>query len=99
MSDKTVTRADLATALHQAVGLSRSDCRRLVDDVFDEINRSLVDDGEAKLSSFGSFTLRHKRERLGRNPKTGEEAVVSARRVVVFTPAQKLKSQVAVRSK
>ena len=99
MPHKTVTRVDLVTSLNQEVGLSHSECRELVDDVFDEIARSLTQEELVGLTNFGSFKIRHKKERLGRNPKTGEEAVVSARKVVVFTPSQKLKSQVAVRSK
>lgn len=98
MPHKAVTRVDLAAALHQEVGLARSDCSKLVDDVLAEISRSLVREEQVKLSTFGSFKIRHKKERMGRNPKTGEEAVVSARKVVVFTPAQKLKSRVTVRS-
>ena len=93
MANNTVTRADLAAALRKKVGLSRSDCRKLLDDTIYEIARSLVERGRVRISNFASFSIRHKKERLGRNPKTGEVAVVSARRVVVFKASKKLKSQ------
>ena len=98
MPSNTLTHADLADALYQEVGLARSDCRKLVEDVIGEIAQSLAREKQVKVSTFGSFKTRHKKERMGRNPKTGEEAVIPARRVVVFTPAQKLRRQVAVRS-
>jgi integration host factor subunit alpha len=98
MPHKAVTRADLADALYQEVGLAHGDCRKLVDDVVDEIAQSLVREEQVKVSTFGSFKIRHKNERMGRNPKTGEEAVIPARRVVVFRPANGLRSRVAVRS-
>jgi len=99
MSNQTVTRADIADALHQEVGLSHNECSKLLDDVLKEITCALVEEEGVKLSSFGSFTIRHKDERMGRNPKTGEEAVVSARRAVVFKPSHKLKRQVDEREK
>ena len=86
-----VTRASLADALYREVSLAHGDCGKLVDDVFNEIARALVEDAEVMLSTFGSFRIRHKKERIGQNPKTGERAVISARRVVVFKPAQNLK--------
>ena len=99
MSDNTVTRADLADAIHHEVGLSHHDSRKLIDDVLNEITYSLVDEDEVKLSSFGSFTLRHKEERMGRNPKTGEPAIVSARRIVRFKASHELKRLVDAREK
>lgn len=99
MSTKTVTRADLTEALHQDVGLSHKECSDLVDQVLDEITYALVEEEEVKVSSFGSFTIRHKQERMGRNPKTGEPAVISARRIVVFKASSKLKHLVNVREK
>jgi integration host factor subunit alpha len=99
MSDRTVTRTDLADALYQEVGLSKDDCRKLVDDTLDQIADALVEDEEVKVSNFGSFIIRHKNERVGRNPKTGETAVVSARKVVTFKPAHELKRLVDVREK
>ncbi len=98
MPDITVTRADLAKALVEKVGLSQHECDQLVVDVLDQIAGSLVDDGEVKLSGFGSFKVVDKKERMGRNPRNGEDAVVSARRVVVFKAADNLKRLVNDRS-
>ena len=97
MPDITVTRADLAKAVHQQVGLSFNECDQIVLDTLDQISSSLLVDGAVKLSNFGSFKVVYKKERMGRNPKTREDAVVSARRVVVFTAANNLKRQVANR--
>ena len=99
MSDRTVTRNDLAEVLYQEVGLSKDDCRKLLDDVLNQIADALVEDEEIKLSNFGSFTIRHKNERVGRNPRTGETAVVSARKVVTFKPALELRRMVDGREK
>jgi integration host factor subunit alpha len=97
MPDITVTRTDLAKAVHQQVGLSFNECDQIVLDTLDQISSSLLVDGAVKLSNFGSFKVVYKKERMGRNPKTREDAVVSARRVVVFTAANNLKRQVANR--
>ena len=99
MSNQTVTRADIADTLHQEVGLSRNECSNLLDDVLKEITCALVEEEGVKLSSFGSFTIRHKDQRIGRNPKTGEEAVITARRAVVFKASHELKHQVGDREK
>jgi integration host factor subunit alpha len=99
MSDKTVTRVDLAEALYQEVGLSKDDCRKLLDDVLEQIANALVEDEEVKLSHFGSFTIRHKTQRNARNPRTGEAAIVSARKIITFKPAHELKRLVDVREK
>ncbi len=98
MPDITVTRADLAKALFEKVGLSHHECDQLVVDVLDQIAGSLVDDGEVKLSGFGSFKVVDKKERMGRNPRTRKEAVISAHKFVRFKAATNLKRQVAVRS-
>jgi len=98
MSDRTVTRADLAEAVYEEVGLSRSESAALVDSVLDEISRSLLDDGSVKISAFGTFAVRWKGERIGRNPKTGEEVPILPRRVLVFRPSQVLKEQINARS-
>lgn len=79
--------------------MSHKECSDLVDQVLDEITYALVEEEEVKVSSFGSFTIRHKQERMGRNPKTGEPAVISARRIVVFKASSKLKHLVNVREK
>ena len=93
MSEKTVTRADLADSVYESVGLSRSESSNLVDSVFDIMTDAIVDEGSLKLSSFGSFFVRSKSERIGRNPKTGVEAVITPRKVVTFKPSHVLKTR------
>jgi integration host factor subunit alpha len=94
MGGKTVTRADLCEAVYKTVGLSRTESAQLVELVIEEICAS-VERGEAvKLSSFGSFIVRSKSERVGRNPKTGEEVPISPRRVMVFKPSAILKQRI-----
>jgi integration host factor subunit alpha len=94
MTGKTVTRAQLAEAVYQEVGLSRNESAQLVESILDEIARSLVRGDTVKLSSFGSFAVRAKRPRVGRNPKTGEEVPIDARRVLVFCPSHVLKERI-----
>ncbi|MCB9979022.1 MAG: integration host factor subunit alpha [Rhodospirillales bacterium] len=94
MSSKTITRADLASAVHGAVGLSLNDSGDLVDHTLEIMSDSLAEGAPVKLSSFGSFMLREKGERIGRNPKTGEEVPISPRRVVTFRASHILKDQV-----
>lgn len=94
MSGKTVTRADLCEAVYQAVGLSRTESADLVELVLEEICSSVVRGEAVKLSSFGSFVVRSKGERVGRNPKTGEEVPISPRRVMVFKPSNVLKQRI-----
>jgi integration host factor subunit alpha len=94
MSGKTVTRADLCEAVYQKVGLSRTESADLVE-MFIEIMSNRIVAGEAvKLSSFGSFIVRSKGQRIGRNPKTGEEVPISPRRVLVFKPSNVLKQRI-----
>jgi integration host factor subunit alpha len=93
--DGTLTRADLARAIQRAVGLSRAQATAITGAVFEEIFESLVAREEVKLSSFGTFSIREKRERAGRNPKTGAGAKISARLVVSFKPSNILRSRVA----
>jgi len=93
MSGKTVTRADLYQAIYQKVGLSRTQSAALVELVLKEITDCL-ERGDVKLSSFGLFVVRKKGQRMGRNPKTGEEAPISPRRVVVFKPSEVLKQRI-----
>lgn len=95
MSRKTVTRADLSEAVYQEVGLSRNESAELVEAVLDEISQNLVEGDNVKISSFGSFILRSKDGRIGRNPKTGEEVPIEPRRVLVFRPSQVLKNRVS----
>ena len=94
MAARTVTRADLSDAVYQEVGLSRSESAELVDSVLYEISDALVRGETIKLSSFGSFVVRQKGERVGRNPKTGEEAPILPRRVLVFRASPALKERV-----
>lgn len=94
MASKTITRADLADTVHQQVGLPRQESGQLVEAVLDMISDTLVAGDSVKLSSFGSFVLRDKNGRVGRNPKTGEEVPIEPRRVLVFKPSQVLKERV-----
>jgi integration host factor subunit alpha len=91
---RTVTRVDLAEAVYQQVGLSRKESAALVEMVLDELMERLVTGEPVKLSSFGSFIIRHKRKRLGRNPKTGVEVPITERRVLVFKPSNLLKAKI-----
>ena len=94
MVDNTVTRAQLSEAVYQKVGLSQYESAQLLEAVLEEIVDSLVAGESVKISSFGSFVVRHKGGRMGRNPKTGEEVPISPRRVVVFRPSHVLKDKV-----
>ena len=94
MGGKTVTRADLCEAVYRKVGLSRTESAQLVEVVLDEISNCVVRGEPVKLSSFGSFIVRNKSERIGRNPKTGEEVPISPRRVMVFKPSNVLKDKI-----
>ena len=94
MTSKTLTRAHLAEAVYQEVGLSRSESAELVDAILSEITDSLMEDGTVKVSSFGTFSVRQKGQRIGRNPKTGEEVPILPRRVLVFRPSQVLKERI-----
>lgn len=91
---KTLTRADLYEAVYQKVGLSRSESADLVESVIGEICDAAVRGETIKLSSFGTFAIRSKKERIGRNPKTGQEAPITPRRVMVFKPSNILKERV-----
>ena len=93
MNEETVTRADLAEAVYEQVGLSRNESAELVESVLDEISDALVSEGNVKISSFGSFATRDKDERIGRNPKTGVEVPIKPRRVVAFRPSHVLKDR------
>ena len=94
MSGKTVTRTDLSEAVYQKLGLSRVESSELVEMVLDTISERIVEGEPVKLSSFGSFLVRSKNERIGRNPKTGEEVPITPRRVMVFKPSNILKKAV-----
>lgn len=94
MSNKTITRAEVTDALVSKIGLTRQESAGLLDDALEMICEALEDNGTVKLSRFGNFVVRDKTAREGRNPKTGAEAVISARRVVTFRPSPLLKSRV-----
>ncbi|KEO50587.1 integration host factor subunit alpha [Thalassospira permensis] len=94
MSEATITRADLAEAVYQEVGLSRNESAQLLETVLDEISSALIKDEVVKISSFGSFSVRQKGQRVGRNPKTGEEVPILPRKVLVFRPSQVLKARI-----
>lgn len=94
MAQKTVTRADLAEAVYEAVGLSRTESADLVERFLQIIGDALVSGQNVKLSSFGSFQVRSKNQRIGRNPKTGEEVPILPRQVLVFKPSNVLKAKI-----
>ena len=94
MGEKTLTRVDLCEAVYQKVGLSRTESADLVEMVIDTICDTVVEGDSVKLSSFGSFLVREKTERMGRNPKTGEEVPITPRTVLVFKPSNLLKKSV-----
>jgi integration host factor subunit alpha len=92
MSTETLTRADLTEAVFQSVGLSRHESAQMVEDMLDEICTALARGETVKLSSFGTFAVRQKSQRMGRNPKTGDEVPIAPRRVLVFRPSHVLKA-------
>ena len=96
---KTTTRSTLSEAVFKNVGLSRNESANLVDSVFSEILTSLIKGDDVKISSFGTFIVRNKKERIGRNPKTGDEVPITARSVVTFRASNVLKSKVNVKNK
>jgi integration host factor subunit alpha len=89
-----LTKADMAESLFNELGLNKREARELVDLFFDDLRAALGSGEQVKLSGFGNFDLRDKNRRPGRNPKTGQEIPISARRVVTFRPGQKLKARV-----
>ena len=89
-----LTKADMAERLFEELGLNKREANEMVEMFFEEIRRALENNIQVKLSGFGNFDLRDKSERPGRNPKTGEEIPITARRVVTFRPGQKLKQRV-----
>ncbi len=95
MSENTLTRMDLSEAVFREVGLSRNESAQLVESVLKHISDALVDGQSVKISSFGTFSVRNKTARIGRNPKTGEEVPISPRRVLTFRPSHLMKDRVA----
>src|ERR671913_1885028 len=94
MTGKTVTRAELSEAVYRKVGLSRAESAELVESVLGEISDSLAAEEDVKLSGFGSFLVRSKGERVGRNPKTRVEVSIEKRRVLMFKPSHVLKAHI-----
>jgi len=95
MSAKTLTRMDLSEAVFREVGLSRNESAQLVERVLEMMSDALVEGEQVKISSFGTFSVRSKTARVGRNPKTGEEVPISPRRVLTFRPSHLMKDRVA----
>ena len=95
MSENTLTRMDLSESVFREVGLSRNESADLVESVLEKISASLVAGEQVKISSFGTFSIRQKNARVGRNPKTGEEAPIPPRRVLTFRPSHLMKDKVS----
>ena len=99
MSDKTLTRMDLSEAVYDEVGLSRNESAHLVETVLQHMSDALVSGETVKISSFGTFSVRAKSARIGRNPKTGDEVPIHPRRVPTFRPSHLMKDRVAAGNK
>ncbi|WP_420863334.1 integration host factor subunit alpha [Algirhabdus cladophorae] len=99
MAEKTLTRMDLSEAVFREVGLSRNDSAQLVESVLEHMSDALVQGDSVKISSFGTFSVRSKAARVGRNPKTGEEVPIHPRRVLTFRPSHLMKDKVAAGNK
>ena len=95
MSEKTLTRMDLSESVFREVGLSRNESAQLVESVLQHVSDALAAGETVKISSFGTFSLRSKTARVGRNPKTGDEVPISPRRVLTFRPSHLMKDRVA----
>ena len=94
MTDGALTKADMAERLFEELGLNKREAKEVVEQFFEEIRASLESNEQVKLSGFGNFDLRDKKERPGRNPKTGEEVPILPRRVLVFRPSHVLKNRI-----
>ena len=99
MSEKTLSRMDLSDAVFREVGLSRNESAQLVESILQHMSDALVDGDQVKISSFGTFSIRDKAARVGRNPKTGEEVPIHPRRVLTFRPSHLMKERVAAGNK
>jgi len=99
MSEKTLTRMHLSEAIYRDVGLSRNDASQLVESVLQHMSDALVRGEQVKISSFGTFSVRDKAARVGRNPKTGAEVPIEPRRVLTFRPSHLMKDRVAAGNK
>ena len=96
MARQTITRSQLSEAVYQEVGLSRNESAELLESILSKISETLANEESVKISSFGSFSVRRKGQRIGRNPKTGEEVPILPRKVLVFRPSQVLKARISV---
>ena len=94
MEHKTLTRQDISEALYKHVGLSKHESALMLETVLDQISNALIDGKSVKLSSFGTFIPKQKRERIGRNPKTGVSAKIDARRVISFKASKLMKERI-----
>jgi len=94
MTGQTITRSQISEAVYQEVGLSRNESAELLESVLTKISNTLAGGESVKISSFGSFSVRSKGQRIGRNPKTGEEVPILPRKVLIFRPSQGLKSRI-----
>ena len=94
MAGDTITRAQLSEAVYEEVGLSRNESAHLVEAVLEEMVNALSDGETVKISSFGSFSIRQKSQRMGSNPKTGEEVPILPRKVIIFKPSHVLKNRI-----
>ncbi|PKQ11803.1 MAG: integration host factor subunit alpha [Alphaproteobacteria bacterium HGW-Alphaproteobacteria-1] len=99
MTNKTLTRMDLSEAVFREVGLSRNDAAQMVESVLTHMSDALARGEQVKISSFGTFSVRDKTARVGRNPKTGEEVPIQPRRVLTFRPSHLMKDRVAIGNK
>ena len=95
MVDKTLTRAHIGELIFQEVGLSRNESLSILDSLLNEVSNTLISGESVKISSFGTFSVRNKNERIGRNPKTGEEVPITPRRGLTFRPSQMLRDRVS----
>ena len=94
MDQKTLTRQDISEALYRDIGLSKHESALMLESVLEQISNALIEGQSVKLSSFGTFYPRQKRERVGRNPKTGVVATINARRVISFKPSKLMKERI-----
>ena len=98
MSNNSLTRLELSDAVVREVGLSRHESMQLVDDVLDHVSTALADGKNVKISSFGTFSCNQKKERVGRNPKTNENKIISNRFVVLFKPSKEFKNFINIKT-
>ena len=89
---ENITRSDIAESIFNDIGLSKSECLEIVDEIITIVSLAILKDGYVKIPSFGTFKLRQKKERTGRNPKTKEPAIISSRKVILFKISQQLKN-------